>query len=211
MRMIHKAALVASAMIAPAMLVAPATAQVAAGQSVAVVDVEGAINNSAAFKAATGQIQTTYKAQIDAFNARNTALNTELGPLQNEIRTLQQNPSTPPATLEARANAYRTRAQAAQAELSRLAQPFGRPTAYAREQVGEKFEQALKAAMTAKRVNLVLNPESVVGIQPAANITPDVVAQLDALVKTVSVTPPANWQPGQPAAPRPATPPAGGR
>lgn len=190
-------ALASAALVASPLLVAPASAQVAAGQGVAVVDFEKAINDTAAFKAATTQVQTQYKAQIDAFNARSQAINTELAPAQTEIQTLQQNPATPKATLDAKVNAYRTRAQAAQAELARLAQPFGRPTAFAREQVAEKVEAALRAAMAAKRVNLVINPEAVILATPGGDITPDLTAQLNTTVKTVSITPPANWQPGQ--------------
>ncbi|TVV70912.1 OmpH family outer membrane protein [Sphingomonas solaris] len=188
-------ALAATVLVASPLL--PAAAQVAAGQGVAVVDFEKAINDTAAFKAATTAIQTQYKPQIDAFNARSQAINTELAPAQTEIQTLQQNPATAKATLDAKVNAYRTRAQTAQAELGRLAQPFGRPTAFAREQVAEKVEPALRAAMAAKRVNLVINPEAVILATPGGDITPDLTAQLNATVKTVSTTPPANWQPGQ--------------
>ena len=190
-------AFAATALVASPMLAAPAMAQVAVGQGTAVVDFEKAINDTAAFKAATTQIQAQYKTQIDAFNARSQAINTELAPAQTEIQTLQQNPATAKATLDAKVAAYRTRATTAQSELARLAQPFGRPTAYAREQVAEKVEAALRAAMAAKRVNLIVNPEAVVLATPGADITPDLTAQLNTVVKTVSTTPPANWQPGQ--------------
>ena len=190
-------ALAATALVASPLLATSAPAQVAAGQGVAVVDFEKAINDTAAFKAATATIQTQYKAQIDAFNARSQAINTELQPAQTEIQTLQQNPATAKATLDAKVAAYRTRASTAQAELARLAQPFGRPTAYAREQVADKVEAALRAAMAAKRVNLIVNPEAVILATPAGDITPDLTAQLNTTVKTVSTTPPANWQPGQ--------------
>lgn len=198
MKILFKAAALASAVAMPALVALPAQAQVAAGQNTAVIDIQGAVAESAAFKTATGQIQTTYKTQIDAYNARAQALQTELAPAQKELQTLQANPATPKATLDAKVNAFRTRTQAAQTELARLAMPFARPTAYAREQIEEKLEQAIKAAMVAKKVNLVINPEAIVAINPGANLTPDVVTQIDALVKTVSITPPAGWEPGQP-------------
>ena len=212
MKILFKAAALASAVAVPALVALPVQAQVAAGQNTAVVDLQGAVAESAAFKTATSQIQTTYKAQIDAYNARAKALQTELQPLQTELQQLEANSATPKATLEAKVNAYRTRAQSAQAELARLAAPFAKPTAYAREQVEDKLEQAIKSAMVAKKVNLVVNPDSIVAVNPAANLTPDVVAQLNTLVKTVSITPPANWQPGQPRqqAAAPAAPAAAG-
>lgn len=196
-----------------AMAASIAFAATVAQAQVAVVDLEGVVAQSAAMKAAQTQIQTQYKAQIDAFNARNTALNTELQPLQREIQTLQANSATPPATLQAKVNAYQTRQQTARQELSQLAQPFGRPSAYAQEQVTEKLEQALRAAMTAKRVTLVVRPEATVLALPAGDLTADTVTQLNAILKTVSITPPAGWQPGQranqaaaPATPAPAQP-----
>lgn len=204
MKTFIKATALASLLAAPALVAFPATAQVAVGQGTAVVDLNAAVSDTAAFKAATGQIQTTYKAQIDAYNARATALQNELAPLQRELQTMQANPSTPKATMDAKVSAYRARGEAAQAELNRLAQPFARPTAYAREQIEDKMEAALKAAMVAKKVNLVINPEAVLAVNPAANLTPDVVAQLNATVKSVSTTPPAGWEPGQPGGAAPA-------
>lgn len=177
---------------------APASAQVAAGQTVAAVDLEGARAQSAAFKAAEAQIQASFKPQIDAFVARQNVLGNELAPLRKEIETLQANPATPRATVEAKIALFQSKAQAAQAELQRLATPFARPEAYVKEQIGEKLEAALKAAMTAKKINLVITPEAVVAMQGGADLTPDVVTQLNALIPSASITPPAGWQPGQP-------------
>jgi Skp family chaperone for outer membrane proteins len=181
-----------------AAIFAALTTAVPALAQVAVADLEGAVAQSAAFQAAEGQIKTMYKAQIDAFNARQQALATQLKPLQTEIETLQRNPATPQATLQAKANAFRTQQQNAQVELQRLATPFGRPTAYAQAQVSEKLSDAVKAAMTGKSVKVIVQPDSTIAFAPDANLTPDIVTQLNTLVKTVSITPPANWQPGQP-------------
>lgn len=174
---------------------APAAAAVNTG--VAVVDLEGAVANSAAYRSAMTQIETTYKAQFTALQTRQTALQGELGPLRTEIENLQKNPATPKATLDAKIAAFQQKGQAAQAELQRLAAPIARPQAYVKEQIGAKVEQALKAAMTAKRVGVVIGPEAVVAVQGGSDLTPDVVTQLNALVPSVSITPPANWQPGQ--------------
>jgi Skp family chaperone for outer membrane proteins len=181
-----------------AAIFAALTTAVPALAQVAVADLEGAVAQSAAFQAAEGQIKTMYKTQIDAFNARQQALATQLKPLQTEIETLQRNPATPQATLQAKANAFRTQQQNAQVELQRLATPFGRPTAYAQAQVSEKLSDAVKAAMTGKSVKVIVQPDSTIAFAPDANLTPDIVTQLNTLVKTVSITPPANWQPGQP-------------
>ena len=187
MRTILKAAAVAAIAIA-----APAFAQVA------VADLEGAVVQATAFQNAQNQIKTTYKTQIDAFNARQTVLTNQLKPLQTELQTLQRNPATPQATFQAKVNAYQAQENKAKEELQRLATPFARPTAYAQAQVSEKLNDAIKAAMTAKGTKVVVSPDATLAVAPDANLTPDITAQLNNLVKTVSITPPANWQPGQP-------------
>lgn len=186
----------ASAAFVPTLIATPVAAQ-AADQGVAVVNLEAAVVQSAAFKSAATQIQAAYKTQIAAFQARQTALSNELAPQRTEIEGLQRTPTTPKATLDAKINAYQAKAQVAQTELQRLTLPFARPEAYVKEQIGDKVEAALKAAMTAKKVNLVINPEAVIAVQGGADLTPDVITQLNALVPSVSITPPANWQPGQ--------------
>jgi len=183
--------------VANAQAAAAPAAAATANTGVAVVDLEAAVNNSAAFRSAMTQIETTYKAQITALQTRQTALQTELAPLRTEIENLQKNPATPKATLDAKVAAFQQKGQAAQAELQRLAAPIARPQAYVKEQIGAKVEQALKAAMTAKKVGLVIAPEAVVAVQGGSDLTPDVVTQLNALVPSASITPPANWQPGQ--------------
>ncbi|TZG29092.1 OmpH family outer membrane protein [Sphingomonas montanisoli] len=189
------AALAAGAALAS--VSAPALAQFDASQGTAVINLDAAIVQSNAFKAAEGQIKTTYGAQITQVQTRQTALQTELTPLRTEIENLQKNPATPKATLDAKIAAFQTKAQSAQTELQRLAAPFARAEAYAKEQITAKLEPAVRAAMTAKKVSVALQPESVVLATPAGDLTPDVVTQLNALVPSVSITPPANWQPGQ--------------
>ena len=179
---------------APLLSAAPASAQ---ALGVGSANLEAAVGNAAALKTAETQIQTQYKAQIDAFNARRTAISTEMEPMAREIQTLQGNSATPPATLQSKITAYRTREATAQRELAPLAAPFQRPLSYAQEQVTSKLDAAIRAAMVAKRIGVIINPQAVVAIQPAADLTADVTTQLNALVKTVSVTPPAGWQPGQ--------------
>ncbi|KQX19974.1 MULTISPECIES: OmpH family outer membrane protein [unclassified Sphingomonas] len=192
----------AASVAALALIPAAANAQAAAAPAavntgVAVVDLEGAVGGSAAYASAMKQIETTYKAQLTALQTRQTAIQAELAPLRTEIENLQKNPATPKATLDAKIAGFQQKGQAAQAELQRLAAPVARPQAYVKEQIGAKVEQALKAAMTAKKVGLVIGPEAVVAVQGGSDLTADVIAQLNALVPSVSITPPANWQPGQ--------------
>ena len=60
-----------------------------------------------------------------------------------------------------------------------------------------KLEAAVNSAMTKKRINILLQPQAAIKALPAADITNDVMAELNATVPNVSITPPAGWQPGQ--------------
>jgi hypothetical protein len=62
---------------------------------------------------------------------------------------------------------------------------------------GGRLDAAVKAAMAAKRVNLVVQPQAVLLAQPAADLTADITAELNKTVTSVQITPPAGWQPGQ--------------
>lgn len=205
-----------AAVIAPIPLLAqaaapaaqPAPAPVASAPAYpAIADFAAAVRSSNAYQAAARQIQTQYKAQIDAYNARSTPLQQELQRSAQEIRTLQQN-NTAEATVNQRIQAFQTRQQAIQTELAPLAAPFERPLAYAEEQITARLDQAVRNAMTAKRVNILVRPEAVAFALPTSNITADITQQLNALVPSVSTAVPANWQPGGQQQPAAAAPPA---
>ena len=188
----------------------PTAASAQAVTNVAVANVEEAVQRSGAFTAAVAQIKVTYKAQIDAFDARQKVIQAELKPLVAAFQTAQAAPNANRTALETQANAIQTRQQTAQRELQNLAQPFGRAQAYAEEQIGSKLEAALKAAMVKRKVSLVVSPQATISYQPAADITGDIVTELNTLVPAVSIAVPANWQPGgqgQAAAPATTTPP----
>jgi Skp family chaperone for outer membrane proteins len=196
-----KVALLAATALLPqaafAQAAAPAPAAASAPGYAALADLLGAVRQSTAFTNAARQIETTYKAQIDAYNARSKPLNEELQRLQQEIQTLQNTAGTAQATLQQKVTAYQAREKAIEAELTPLGAPFERPLAYAQEQVAAKLDQAVRNAMAAKRVTILIRPEALAFALPTANITSDVVAQLNALVPSVGITPPAGWQPGQ--------------
>jgi Skp family chaperone for outer membrane proteins len=208
MKMIFKAALLAAA---PVLSVAmPAHAQAVEG--IAVADIQGAVQKSAAFITAMNQMKTTYATQITTFETRSKALQAEIAPLVTAFQAAQK-ANTPQATLQTQYTAIQTKQQAAQAELQRLSAPIARAQGYVEEQIGAKLDAAIKAAMVAKKVNLVLNPQATISYQPSVDITDAVVAELNRTVPTVAITPPAGWQPGgqgaapaAPVAPKPATP-----
>jgi len=210
MKTMMKAALFAAA---PLALAFP---QVAAAQATAVgvANLEEAVQKSNAYVLAINQIKTTYKPQIDTFEARSKVLNTEIQPLVTAFQTAQRAPNPNQAALQTQAQTIQNRQTAAQNELRNLYLPVGRAQAYVEEQIVTRLDAALKAAMTKKRVALVLQPQATVSYQPAVDITSDVTAELNTAVPNVGITPPANWQPGaqgRPAGAAPAQPAPSGR
>ncbi|MEZ0498350.1 OmpH family outer membrane protein [Sphingomonas sp. IW22] len=198
-----------AAALAPIALATPAVAQV---NGIAVADPENAVLQSNAWKTAVSQIQTTYKAQIDQAQARQNAVQTELRPLVEAFNKARSAPNANEAALRTQATAIQQKEQAANAEIQRMTQPAQRARAYAAEQIGAQLQAAVNAAMTRKQVTLLLRPEAAVQAQPSTDITADVTTELNRLVPNVSITPPANWQPGgqqqagAPAAPAQAAP-----
>jgi Skp family chaperone for outer membrane proteins len=187
--------LLAAALVAPAATVATsASAQV---NGVAVADPQGAIAGSRAWTAARQQIETTYKAQLDQAEARRTAIGRELEPLVQAFQTARSAPNANEAALRTQAQSIQTRQQAGEQELARLTQPAARAQGYAIEQIQARLGEAVQNAVRAKNVSLLVSPQAVLFMQPTADITTAVTAELDKLVPTVSITPPANWQPGQ--------------
>lgn len=196
MKMIFKAAALAFAPIAGvAMMTAPATAQSRLG--VGVADLEAAVAKSAAFTNAMTAMQTTYKAQIDSFNARKTALDTELQTKATEIQNLQKQSGANAATLQPKIEAFQKRRGEVQQELTNLGRPIALAQAYVEEQITAKLNDALKSAMTKRKVDLVLVPNATVSYQPTVDITDAVTAEINAMVPSAQIVPPAGWQPGQ--------------
>ncbi|MDX3900864.1 MAG: OmpH family outer membrane protein [Sphingobium sp.] len=197
MKMIIKAlALGLAPMTAIVLAAAPAAAQSKTG--IAVADLQRAVGTSAAYTTARAQMQTTYKPQIDAFNARKTTIDADLKTKGDAIQAaLRAAGNKPTPAIETQYQQFQQSQQTAQAELQRLGQPIGLANAYVEEQITAKLSDALKAAMAKAKVDLVLSPEATVSYQPTVDITQSVVTELNALVPSVGITPPAGWQPGR--------------
>jgi Skp family chaperone for outer membrane proteins len=183
-------------LLAAAALVAPAMASAQVG-GIAVANPDQAIGASRAWTTARTQIETTYKAQLDQAQARRDAIARELQPQVTALQTASAAPNANQAALQTQANAIRTREQAGQAELSRLTAPAQRAQQFAIEQISNRLPEAVQNVVRARSVSLLLRPDAALFAQPAADVTPAITAELDRLVPSVGITPPAGWQPGQ--------------
>ena len=190
-----KKMLLAAAIAAPTALAA--TGAVAQVGGIAITDPSAAVRNSAAYTAARSQIETTYKAQLDQAQARSQAIDAELRPLVTQFQTAQSAPNPNTAALQTQYQAIQAKQQAGQAEIQRITLPAQRAEAYTLEQIQARLPEAVGNVVKAKNVTLLVNPQQVIFAQPAADITPAITTELNRLVPTVSITPPAGWQPGQ--------------
>jgi len=193
--LLKSAALALATLSAPAMLTSPVAAQSKTG--IAVANYEAAVVRSQAYQAALEQMKTTYKTDIDATNARATALQTEMKPLVDAYNAAVQQPGATQASVQPQAQALQAKRQAGQQELARLQQRVTLATAYVEEQVGKKLNDAIRSAMKVKKVDLVLQPQAVIAREPYVDITDSIIAELNKLVPSASITPPAGWKPGQ--------------
>lgn len=198
MKMILKAAALSLAPIMGlALASAPAAAQSKTG--IAVVNLDRAAAESNAYKVAQQQMNTTYKPQIDSFNARKTALETDLKTKQDALQAgMKAAGGKPTPALQTQYEDLQKAGQAAQAELQRLGQPVALANAYVEAQLADKIDEALKSAMTKAKVDLVLKEAATESYQPYVDITSNVTAELNTVLPSVSIVPPAGWQPGKP-------------
>jgi Skp family chaperone for outer membrane proteins len=186
---------------------APAAAPVAAAADasaspvvtgLAVADLEGIVAASDAARAAAQQRQTTYKAQIDAFEARRKALDAQLQPLAAKYQADAKAAKPDQNSLVQQATAIRQLQESGQQELNGLAQPIALSEAYVQEQITGKLGQAVSTAMARKRISILLNPTAVItAANPVYDLSRDVLTDLNRLIPTAQVVPPAGWQPRQ--------------
>ncbi|MDR7101276.1 OmpH family outer membrane protein [Croceicoccus sp. BE223] len=193
MKTTHK--LLAAALVAatPVALPVVASAQVAPG--IGVANPDAIVANSAAFKAAEQQRPVTYKAQIDAAEARGKALQAQIDPLIKKYQADAAAASPNQASLAQQAQAIQRIQQSGEAELNRMMQPVALSRAYVLEQISEKLPAAMDAAQKKRKITLVLNPGAIVAADQAYNINQDVLNELNRLIPSAQLVPPANWKP----------------
>lgn len=193
-KIITASALAIAALSVSPMLAAPAAAQ---ARAIAVADVRVAAAKSNAFTVASQQIETTYKAQIDQQNTRGQTLQAEMNVLiakyNEEAKKTPQNQ----AAMQAAAKAVQDKRQSASAELSKIGAPVELAIAYVEDQISVRMNEAIKAAMTTKKVDLLLNPDAVLARENNADLTDAVVVELNRILPNVSIAVPAGYQPGQ--------------
>lgn len=204
--MITKKAILAAMLAAPAVLAiaAPANAQVA---GIAYANPTSVVASSKAFAAANQQISTTYKAAFDQIQARRAAAQKEAEPLITQLRTqfdTNKDGQLSQAEQTALQNSksplldrLKTAQDNAQGEIGRLSNPAARAELFAIESILRQYEAAQLRVVNARKISVVLSPEVFMYAPDSANISQAITAEIDKVAPTVSIQPPADWQPSR--------------
>lgn len=178
----------------PALVQAQAVGPLVPG--LAVADLDGAVASSNAYKTAQQQRPVTYKAQIDQAEARRKAITAQLQPLVTKFNADRQAASPNQAALQQQAGQIQQIQQAGEQELRQILQPVGLSEAYVQEQISDKLDAAVKAAMAKKKISLLLSPQAILAMNNTAyNLNQDIIAEINTALPSAQLVPPAGWLP----------------
>ncbi|MDB5677161.1 OmpH family outer membrane protein [Sphingomonas bacterium] len=195
------------AAIAAFAIAAPAVALAQSAPAVLIVDIDRVGAECNACKVAGGQFQ----AMVQQAQARAQTLRTQLqaagAPLQTAINAL--NGKAPDAALQARITAFQTQENNANTELTNSQQRLQSIQANINRQILEKLGPITEAILKARGASIVMARNSTLANADSVDVSADVLAQINAQLPSISVTPmpQAAAAPGT-AAPTPAPAPA---
>lgn len=183
-------ALLATSAAAAAGIAAPATAQV---NGIATVDSAMSIAGSQALQSGYQMVATQYQAQRTTIDQRTLQRQDLLRPF--DTNGDGQLDETEAAPLQTPSNATVQQIQAIETEVQQLQAPINLARIYVLQQVAQQYGPSLQQVISDRSIQLVLTPEALVYAPDGADVTGLVVASLNARLPTVSITPPAGWQP----------------
>ena len=206
MKTMIKTVALASSLALGTMLAQPALAAKAAPAAeggtvvpgLGVANFEAVIANSNAYKTAEQQRQTTYKAQFDQAKTRNDQLSAQLKPMIDKFNTDRSGAKPNEAALQQQAAQIQQLQETGKRELQQILAPVGLSQAYVSEQIEDKLNDAVKGAMKKRGVSLLLAPEAILAMNGGAyNLNQDILNELNTLLPSAQLVPPAGWEPRQ--------------
>jgi len=201
MKMKYKAAAVAAAMTAGAMVLPG----IASAQSTLTVDIGTIYRDSVAAKSGSAQIEAKYGERAKTLQTNlQTAYKAFNDEVANAKKQLKPDGTLPPAEQEAFEKVRKTAADAQQA-LEDLRQEINEVQQYVQSQIFEKVSPITEKVRKERKAEIVVPRNVVLAFDPATDVTPSVLQQLNATMTTVAIVPPQQ-APAQGAAPAPATP-----
>jgi Skp family chaperone for outer membrane proteins len=184
--------LLATAGVAIAATVAlPAYAQVQG--NLATVDVTRTIIGTTAFQTAYEQVNTTYAEQ-------NTLRRTKVQERQNLLTKFDKNKDNniegDEKTAMEKSPDY-AKIQTLEQEIVGITNQIDGARVFAVEQIIVQYSSALSDVTTAEKIQMVIDPSTLLYAPPEADITQKVTAALNARVPAVGVVPPSGWSPSR--------------
>ncbi|APG62932.1 hypothetical protein LPB140_09185 [Sphingorhabdus lutea] len=178
---------------ASALFIAPAAQAQVAG--IATADVTTSIVKAKGFGAAYEQVQNTFSANSGLIQGKLKEINDINAQLDTDgNKELTQ--AELDAAIKAK-NPLLTQLQQKEDEINQLEAPAIRARVYIIEQYLQQYAAAQQSVVTAKKINFILAPDAFLWAPEAIDISPAITAELDKLVPTASITPPAEWQPSR--------------
>jgi Skp family chaperone for outer membrane proteins len=176
------------AALALALLAAPVAvhAQALSPAVIVIVDLDRVVNESAAGKAASTELQ----GRITALQTRANTLQTQLQAEANAIQQGQANNTITGPQLEARAKAFGERQQSAQQELARSENEIQRARAFVLQQINDAAQPVITQIMREKGAQIALAEGATLQHSATLNVTNDVIARVNQSLPRVSTTPP---------------------
>jgi len=186
------ARLTSAAVVALAAFAAvPAAAQV---NGIAVADPAIAVAGSQAIQTAYNQIGTTYQAQRTQLEG----LQQQRAGLIRQFDTNNDGQLSQEEQTAAQANtAVIQQVNGLDQQINTIQQPITLARVYAIEQIGQQLNTAVQQVVQANNIQLILSPASTLFVSDAADVTDEIIAQLNTLVPAVSTAAPQGWQPQQ--------------
>ena len=127
--------------------------------------------------------------------ARRTQINAQIVPLVAKFNSDRQAGNVPQAELQSQAQTIQNLQQLGVQELQTMLEPVTLSEAYVREQINGVINQAITAAMDKQGITFVVPPSNVLAYNSGYNLSPAVLAELNALLPVAKVAPPQGWQP----------------
>jgi hypothetical protein len=162
---------------------------------IAYANPQAVVASSAAYKLAAVQLPVTYKAQLVQVNTRRNQIAAQLKPLYDKFEADQKAAKPDRASLEAQAAQIQQIEQAGQREIQQIAEPVNVAQQYVLEQIGDKLSAATQAAMTKRKITLVIDAQNVLKADTVYNLNQDILNELNTQIPNAQLVPPAGWMP----------------
>jgi Skp family chaperone for outer membrane proteins len=202
-----KTIILGSAAAVLALAIAPAaSAQQLPPAVIAVVDTDQILTQCTACVAANGQLQVQQQQAQARAQQLQAPLQTEGQAIQTALGALQGRPAD--AALQARARTWENQRDAANRELQGREETLRRNIGFVRQQILQRLAPVVQQVAQQRGASIALDANATLWASPALDITPAVLAGLNAALPSVNVNapPPQQQQAPAPAAQQPAPP-----